>query len=276
MHQLSPDYFPGVDVSMSRFSNMARYVLPAKMFKLARSIRGRITGYLNRGDTFHCPVCGGAFRYFLAAGDPGHQRSSARCPQCDSLERHRLLWLFLSMETAIFHKPIKVLHFAPERCFEDRFERMKNIEYVTADLNPKLVMKKVDIMNIPFADSSFDMVICSHVLEHVPDDLTAMKELRRVIRPSGAVIVMVPTAGQKTLDGCSSEPPEVRRQRYGQPDHVRLYGSDIADRLVDAGFKVNARQYAKELSNSDVESYQLVMEESRFDRLETIYFCKPD
>jgi SAM-dependent methyltransferase len=235
-----------------------------------------MNGYLNRGDAFQCPVCGGVFRYFLAAGDPGQERTLARCPQCDSLERHRLLWLFLNKETDILRKPVKVLHFAPERCFEDRFQNMKNIEYVTADLDPKLVMKMVDITNIPFADSSFDMVICSHVLEHVPDDLTAMKELKRITRPSGAVIIMVPTAGNKTLDGSFSESPEVRRERYGQPDHVRLYGSDIADRLVAAGFKVDARQYAGELTNSDVERYRLVMKESRFDRLETIFLCKPD
>lgn len=254
---------------------MARRALPAKFFKQARSIKGRINGYLNQGNTFQCPICGGQFIRFLEAGDRGQKRAQARCPSCDSLERHRLLWLFLNNESDIICNPLKLLHFAPERCLEERFQNMKNVEYVTADLDPRIVMEQVDITNIPFKSESFDMVICSYVLEHVDDDLTAMKELRRITRPSGTVIVMVPTAGKITLDGCFSESREIRRERYGQPDHVRLYGANIVDRLVAAGFKVHARRYAEELPYSDVERYRLVMDESRFDRHETIFVCKP-
>lgn len=137
-------------------------------------------------------------------------------------------------------------------------------------------MQKVDITSIPFTDSSFDLVICLHVLEHVPGDLTAMKELNRITRPSGAVIVMVPMSGKTTLEGTTSESLDVRRERYGQSDHVRLYGSDISDRLSAAGFNVDTRHYAEELTTLEVERYRLVMEHSRFDRIETILFCQPN
>lgn len=261
---------------MSTISLLARKLLSADMFKLARSLNGRINGLLNRGNTVKCPVCEGTFRRFLAAGDLGQERDQARCPRCGSVERHRLLWLFLNKETEFLGRAVKVLHFAPERCFEERFRSMKNIEYVTADLDPSLVMRQVDITDIPFDDDSFDMVICSHVLEHVADDLSAMKELKRITRPSGITIVMVPTLGSTTQDGSLSQSPAIRRARYGQADHLRLYGSDIADRLAAAGFKVDARQYANEIPNGDSERYRIVMDESRFDRIETIFLCKPE
>jgi SAM-dependent methyltransferase len=185
-----------------------------------------------------CPVCRTPLRSFVAAHPNG--LPAARCPRCDALQRHRLLWLFLEREMA---PAGRVLHLAPEGGIARRLRRMPGVEYVSGDLEPGAAMLTLDLERLELPDASFDLALCSHVLEHVGDDRAAMRELHRVLRPGGTLVVQVPTYGEHTDEDPSVVSAEARRARFGQADHVRVYGADVEDRLREAGFDVDARVY---------------------------------
>lgn len=161
-------------------------------------------------------------------------RFDATCPRCKSLERHRLAYVLL--DERLPAQLGKLLHFAPEPCITKWLSARTN-DYHTADLLVPTVMHKEDICNMSFADDTFDVVWCSHILEHVQDDRKAMREIRRVLKPNGFAIIQVPIWGAKTNDEPLSTPEE-RVMKYFQEDHVRRYGTDIEDRLKEADFSV--------------------------------------
>ncbi len=211
-----------------------------------------------KGDTYTDPIDGKSFKRFLPYGY-GQQRPNVLSPSTLSLERHRLLWLYLKNETAFFHKPLKVLHMAPEQCFLSIFKKMKHLDYTTADLYSPIVDVKADLLNLPFADNEFDIVFCNHVLEHIEDDNRAMKELFRVMKPGGMGIFQVPQelAREKTYEDSNIITPEDKAKHFGQYDHVRIYGKDYFNRLRNAGFKVDEVDYSQTLSPDLVEKYCL-------------------
>ena len=217
------------------------------------------------GNAVVCPCCGGHFRRFLPMGYVV-VRPYAVCPFCNAGERHRLLWLYLRNHTNLFHDCLKVLHFAPEYILEQKFRRCSNLEYITADLNNP-AMLKVDITDIPFPDATFDVVLCSHVLEHVPDDRKAMHELYRVLKPGGWAILLVPIELDRTttFEDPTVTDPQERLRLFNQIDHVRIYGRDYVDRLEGAGFTVRQDHAIREFSPSLVQRYGL--------RDEPIFFC---
>jgi SAM-dependent methyltransferase len=174
------------------------------------------------------------------------------------LERHRILWLFLQRETDILTQPRSILHLAPEGVLSSLLQR-PNIEYVSGDLEPGRAMEVMDITALPCPDHTFDTVICNHVLEHVPGDVAAMREIRRVLRPGGVAIMQHPIDSSlaKTYEEPTIVTPEARLQAYGQEDHVRLYGRDFPDRLVAAGFQITVRRYLDELDPSERSWYGL-------------------
>ena len=159
--------------------------------------------------------------------------------QCGALERHRLLWLFLTQQTDLFNgTPKKVLHVAPERSLEPQLRSRLGSNYTTAGLSNPRAMIKMDITDIKQPECSFDVIVCSHVLEHVPDDRKAMREIRRVLKDAGWAILLVPITTDKTFEDPSIVDPAERRRVFGKEDHVRNYGRDYVDRLRDAGFDV--------------------------------------
>lgn len=211
-----------------------------------------------KGNTYTDPIDGKSFKRFLPYGY-GQQRPNVLSPSTLSLERHRLLWLYLKNETDFFNKPLKVLHMAPEQCFLSIFKKMKHLDYTTADLYSPIVDVKADILDLPFPDNEFDIVFCNHVLEHIEDDIKAMKELFRVMKPGGMGIFQVPQelARERTYEDASIVNPEDRAKHFGQYDHVRIYGKDYFNRLRSAGFKVQEVDYSKTLSQDLVEKYCL-------------------
>ena len=211
-----------------------------------------------RGDRYEDPIDGGKFKSFLPYGYI-KVRENVLSPSTLSLERHRLLWLYLKNETSLFSEPTKLLHFAPEQCFYRRFRESGNINYTTTDLNSPLADVQADICNLPFADNEFDMILCNHVLEHIPDDMQALKECYRVLKPGGTAVFQVPLENDRaeTFEDDSITDRTERARIFGQYDHVRIYGMDYFDRLNAVGFKAQALDYTTKLSPEKVDYYRL-------------------
>ena len=227
------------------------------LIKMSYLVRPVLSVFL-KGDTYIDPIDGKGFKRFLPYGY-GQQRPNVLSPSTLSLERHRLLYLYLQKETTFFEKELKVLHMAPEQCFLSIFKKMKNLDYTTADLYSPIVDVKADILDLPFEDKRFDFVLCNHVLEHIEDDAKAMSELFRVLKPGGIGIFQIPQdlSLEQTYEDSSITSPEERAAHFGQYDHVRIYGKDYFDRLRKVGFKVNEIDYSAKLSPDLVEKYCL-------------------
>ncbi len=211
-----------------------------------------------KGNNFTDPIDKRSFKKFLPYGYES-PRENVLSPSTLSLERHRLLWLYLQHETNFFTAQLKVLHFAPEQAFYKRFRKLKNLKYTTTDLNSPLADVKADICALPFEDDSFDVILCNHVLEHIPDDTTAMKELYRVLNKGGWGIFQIPQDLKRaaTFEDHSITDQKERAKIFGQYDHVRIYGRDYFDKLRSVGFAVEAVDYTLVLKPSDVEKYCL-------------------
>lgn len=166
-------------------------------------------------------------------------RKDARCLRCGALERDRFTWLYVSQKTNLCDRsPKKMLHVAPEPCLEAKFKQYLDGNYVTGDLLDPKAMVKIDITDIDFPPESFDVIYCSHVLEHVSDDRKAMREFHRILKNNGWAILNVPITAEQTYEDPSITDPKERLRAFGQVDHVRRYGPDYVDRLRQAGFKV--------------------------------------
>ncbi|RNL95235.1 class I SAM-dependent methyltransferase [Sinomicrobium pectinilyticum] len=211
-----------------------------------------------RGNTYTDPIDGRSYRSFLPYGYE-KQRENVLSPGTLSLERHRLLWLYLKHETDFFTAPKKVLHFAPEQAFYKRFRKQQNLDYTTTDLESPLADVKADICHLPFEDNSFDIILCNHVLEHIPDDTTAMRELYRVLKPGGMGIFQIPQDlnREDTFEDNSITDPRERAAIFGQYDHVRVYGRDYFDKLRSIGFKVKEVDYTRQLPPEAVQRHVL-------------------
>lgn len=218
------------------------------------------------GNRFSCPCCGGRFRKLRPFGV--RPRQNAWCPNCGSLERHRLLWLYLRDRTNLFSDKVRLLHLAPEKVLRDLIEPLDNVDYYSADLDSPDAMAAVDIVDLPWQSDTFDAILCSHVLEHIPDDRRGMRELLRVLKPGGWAILQVPMdrARHETYEDPTIVEPEARERAFGQHDHVRVYGLDYPDRLQEAGFDVNVDGYVRTLGPDLAAKHAL-------SRDEDIYFC---
>lgn len=227
------------------------------MIRLSYIVRPFVAYFL-RGEKYTDPIDGNSYRKFLPYGYE-NVRENVLAPGTLSLERHRLLWLYLKNETNFFSEKLKVLHFAPEQAFHNRFKKLKNLDYTTTDLNSPIADVKADICNLPFKDKSFDFVICNHVLEHIPNDTKAMEEVYRILAPNGAAIFQVPLENSRTItfEDDSITDKKQRAQIFGQYDHVRIYGMDYFEKLASIGFEVDAFDYTKNFSEEEIDKYRL-------------------
>lgn len=210
---------------------------------IARRIRRRVTRQLGRrlwslfsklGSSRTCPLCGWTGLQFLPRTHPRKHKYDAFCPRCGSAERHRLAYHALQGRLG---EPERTLHVAPEEIVAKWLRRVSR-EYISGDLDPARAMRRVDLTDIDFPNDSFDLLWVSHVLEHVPDDEAAIREMYRVTRPGGLCVVQVPVWREKTYEDFSVVTPEDRERVFYQQNHVRLYGMDITHRLAAGGFDV--------------------------------------
>jgi len=217
-----------------------------------------VFAFYYKGTTYEDPIDGKTFRSFLPYGYES-PRENVLSPSTLSLERHRLLWLFLKTKTNFFNSPLKVLHFAPEQAFYKRFRKLENLEYTTTDLISPLAYVKADICDLPFPNDSYDVILCNHVLEHIPNDTKAMKELYRVLKPGGWGVFQIPQDLNRahTFEDDSITDKIERAKIFGQYDHVRIYGRDYFNKLRSVGFKVEEVDYTNALSPEDINRYRL-------------------
>lgn len=221
-----------------RLASVQRLNIPADaVYGVSPRARGRRDDSVP-GNAFACPVCGGRYRRFLPFGL--NSRRNARCPGCGSLERHRFMWMHLRDRHRLMQRRLRLLHIAPEQCVHDILSQNPELHYVSADMFDPAADRAADMTALPFGDASFDFAICSHVLEHIEDDRTAMGELFRVLVPGGRAVVMVPIEMDRpeTYEDVSIDTAAGRDAAFGHPYHVRICGADYPDRLRDAGFEV--------------------------------------
>lgn len=240
-----------------------------------------IIAFSLKGNKFTDPIDGKSFKSMLPYGYET-QRNNVLSPSTLSLERHRLLWLYLNEQTDFFQSEfisdsqvsnsnrvklrntetssaLKVLHFAPEQAFYKLFRKQKNLDYTTTDLFSPLADVKADICNLPFEDNQYDIILCNHVLEHIPDDTKAMQELYRVLKPGGMAILQIPQDLKRatTFADDSITDQKERAKIFGQYDHVRIYGRDYFDKLRSIGFTVIEEDYTNKIAPELVEKYCL-------------------
>lgn len=242
--------------------------IPRKYLQIISPLALKIISLFYAGNNVQCPISGKKYRQFLPYGrNPA--RANALCPDSLSLERHRLMWLYLKSKTNFFSAKLRVLHIAPEHCFIKHFEAMGNLDYITADIESPLAKVKMDVHDIPFPDNNFDVAFCNHVMEHVDSDIRAMSEIYRVLKHGGWAIIQSPINMNRevTFEDLTLKTPEERERVFGQNDHVRDYGLDYGRRLEQAGFTVVEDDFVKTLPPAMVKLYALPAEE-------IIYLCK--
>jgi hypothetical protein len=206
---------------------LVRVLVPASA---RRVVLRRLRLVIYRGSRVECPCCGSRFSRFM----PGLSHRETRvCPRCGAQERHRALWLYMRERTDLFRRPqLSILHWAPEH---------------------------MDMTDVPFKDGAFDLIVCVHVLEHVPDDRKAMREMVRVLKPGGVALLLVPIvleqATQEEDPGVTT--PAQRKEKYWQEDHLRLYGGDFPARLEEEGFEVTVDGWVRTLDQATLDRYGL-------------------
>ena len=211
-----------------------------------------------KGNRFTDPIDGSSYRKFLPYGYQ-NLRKNALCPGTLSLERHRLLWLYLKRKTTFLEDSLKVLHIAPEQVFYTKFKALENWVYTTTDLHSPLADVKADICALPFKNEEYDLIFCNHVLEHIPNDKKAMQELYRVLKKGGTLIAQVPLDENRetTFEDDSITDKNERTQIFGQYVHVRIYGKDYYKKLDAAGFKTQGVDFLNDLSLHEIKTFAL-------------------
>lgn len=231
-------------------------------YSTVNTVKNRIRYF---GLSRYCPVCEGQFRKFLPVEGEA-ARQDARCPVCGVRERHRLVWTFFRRRTDLFDSQRKkMLHVAPEPYIRIILQESENVEYISGDIsNEWRSSVRVDVTDIEYPDNMFDVVYCSHVLEHVQDDKKAMSELYRVLSPGGWAVLQVPISGEETYEDPSVTDPEKRRRLFGSRNHVRQYGEDYKDRLRAAGFEVREYPASEVVDEGELERMGIIEDEIVF------------
>ena len=253
---------------MKKLISFAARFIPRHYLQRFAGFLLKIISWFYRGNKFEDPITGIHYRKLLPYGRID-TRKNALAPDSMSLERHRLLWLFLQQKTDLFTSEHKFLHIAPEFCFKKIFKKLGNINYITGDLISPWADVKMDIMDIPFEDNSFSVIMCNHVLEHVINDKKAMSEFYRVMKPGGWGIFQVPIEynNKSTLEDPNINTSALREKHYWQKDHLRLYGTDYGNKLKNIGFVVTEDDFVKKLPTELQNKYALPVDE-------IIYFCQ--
>lgn len=255
---------------INKLRKFMKYLAPYGIYALYKKLRTDRKDHKN-----YCPICERRSEFSPTINGAGVSRQKARCTQCGSLERHRLTWLFINRKIGLDTIRNKsMLHVAAEPVLEQKFRTLVGKKYLTADYLVKADVK-MDITDIKYKANSFDSIICNHVLEHVSDDIKAMKEMFRVLKPGGWAIFLVPLADMPTTyENAKIKTDEGRLKHFGQIDHVRKYGRDYVTRLESAGWKVRIYKAREIASSKEIRQMGLIEDAKDFGFTPTeIFYC---
>jgi len=257
-------------------------------FWLGKKIRGayqKFLGLIYKGNNYYCPYCKHSFRKMLSDGERlqviekfkiigSGFRHNCTCPRCYSKDRDRLIHLYFEIKSNIFTVPQKVLHIAPEAWLKELFQALPHIHYTNGVKDAESMgyyydrrTRDLDITDLEMKDNFYDVIVCNHVLEHIPDDIKAMKEIYRVLKPGGWAVLQVPYSNvlESTYEDKTIVKLEQRAKFFGQFDHVRIYAKDYVKRLESVGFKVELFNPVNEdWGNNYIEKYGLNTKEDLF------------
>ena len=241
-----------------------KHSIPLKAMEAAFFVRG----LLFLGKKYTCPCCGWHVRAFNDGNTFLKKRALSYCPRCNAKSRHRRIWLFLQNKTNLFTDTLSLFEVSPKVSFARRFSQISNIHYLGADIYFRpYISLKMDLTATALKAESFDAVLCVHVLEEIIEDRRAMQEIYRILKPGGWAVVSVPTdLDRPTFEDAGITTPKERKRAFGEPDHVRVYGFDLVDRLKESGFQVDL-DLAKDIPMHTREKYGLRGDEN-------IFFCK--
>ncbi|MCA6436156.1 MAG: class I SAM-dependent methyltransferase [Bacteroidota bacterium] len=223
--------------------------------RLDRVLRRKLFWLLNTGNNVECTYCGKTFKRFMAEGvkSPvfqkykvagGGYKENVYCPNCYSVDRSRLLKLFFELRTNVYKQPTNLLHISPNKEIANALIA-PTIKQTVGTIEPEMYAEYkpvyMDIQDIKENDNTFDVVVCCHVIEHVDDAPKAMREIYRVLKKGGFAVLQVPLAINldKTIEDLTLKTDKERKLKFGQTDHVRLFGLDYFDKLTQAGFRVD-------------------------------------
>jgi SAM-dependent methyltransferase len=227
--------------------------VPARYRRFGRRAFLRLAALANAGSRVECPCCGRGFRHFARFHGKHDQ-----CPGCGALMRHRALLLLLRDELRLVSGDHDVLQVAPAASVRDWLRTLPAVRLLSVDRDPSAAELRADVTDLPLNDASFDLILCLHVLEHVPDDRAAIRQLFRVLRPGGRAVIQVPpSALEETFEDPSLTTPEDRQRVFGQYDHVRICGADYGRRLEEAGFEIEEVDFVERLEPETRSRYGL-------------------
>lgn len=215
--------------------NIIYQIVPKRLiFEHEETLRSLYSSFY-RGDQYQCNVCNKKLRKFI-----GNQ-AEALCPNCGSLRRNRRLWFLLETEFLVPNST--VLDFSPSRCLYRKMKKIKTLNYKSTDLSGDFIADfALDITNLKVADTSYDLIICYHILEHITDDNAAMRELYRVMKPGAKALIQTPYKSGEIYEDFAIVSEEERLIHFGQKDHVRIYSvRGLKERLEKCGFDVEIR-----------------------------------
>jgi SAM-dependent methyltransferase len=246
---------------MEDFFRHTKVPVLGRLFEVLLTLRA----LLFVGNRYTCPCCGWRLRAFTHGGTSFQTRHNGYCPRCNSKARHRRIWLYLEGKTNLFSDQLRLFHVSPKYSLSRRFIRMANLDYMGMDLNDRRNINAwADITATPIRSATFDAVICIHVLEEIEQDLVAMRELYRVLKPGGWAVISVPTRlDQETYEDPTITTPKERSRAFGEAAHVRIYGRDLKERLELCGFRVQL-DLGKEIRQETIEKYGLGEDENIF------------
>ncbi len=246
-------------------------IIPKFIRRLIHSFLLALNRIRFNGNKVYCNCCDGSFSKFLAMTKGSHPRDNVSCPGCGSAERHRMLLRYLrENEKSLFPKGTRVLYIAPMHGIRNYLKSLEGVEYIGADLESALAEMHFDLQEIPLEDNSYDFCICSHTLAHIPDDIKALQELRRVLSPDGKLIVMERLYDRKeTYQNPNVRTKADRLEHYEQDDRWRIYGQDFIQRLSSVGFEAEEYDYVKTIDESTIEKYG-------FNTIDMLYLCKKE
>lgn len=234
------------------FKKILTQIIPRKLlFEQEENIR-RLYSLFYSGNAYECNICNKNLSNFIKTS-----KNDSLCPNCGSLQRNRRLWNLLESEFLTVN--CDVLDFSPSRCLYRKLKKIENINYQTTDLSGDFIADhQFDITNLKINDNSFDLVICYHVLEHITNDIKAIKELFRILRPGAKALVQTPFKDGAIYENYSIVTEEERFKHFGQEDHVRIYSvSGLKKRLESCGFFVETRtsfNFQKQLDLNEKET----------------------